>query len=48
MDLLVCGFTFPVKMSRKTLSQLEDNLESVEEYGVEEAGCIQAKLNRNG
>lgn len=35
-------------MSRKTLRHLEVNLESVEEYGVEEAGCVQAKLHRNG
>ena len=32
----------------KALSQSEINLESVEEYGVEEVGCVQANLNRNG
>lgn len=48
MSSLVCGFNFPVQMSRKTLSQVEVNLESVEEYCVEEAGCVQAKLNRSG
>lgn len=48
MSSLVCGFNFPVQMSRKTLSQVEVNLESVEEYCVEEAGCVPAKLNRSG
>lgn len=41
-------FYFSVRMGRKTPSQLEVNLESVEEYSVEEAGGVQAKLNRNG
>lgn len=48
MSLLVYGFNFPVRMARKTLSQLEVNLESAKKYGVEEAGCVQAKLNSNG
>lgn len=35
-------------MGRNSLSQPKFNLESVQECGAEEAGHVQAKLNRNG